>query len=577
MGQKLTVMLSTEGTYPFYQGGVSTWCDILVRKLSNIDYVLYSVITDPYVLPKFKIPKHALLKSMPLWGTEEPCEHLDIPFSQVYLAKKRTTPKVIQEQFIPLFTTLVEELIGLDRNPQELAQVMHALYRYFQEYEYKESFKSELTWDVYKRIVMSAPSLPAPDLYGMIQSLGWIFRFFNLLNNPVPKAHVSHSSAAAFCGIPCVLAKLEHGTPILLTEHGVYLREQYLSLAKRGLSSFLNTFLVRLISSIVTLNYAYADQVSPVCQYNTRWETRLGVEADKIKVIYNGVDDKIFLPSPSPGNAHPTVVTVARIDPNKDILTLIRSAMLVKQRIPNVKYVIHGSVAVPDYYEECVKLRDQLGLEATVIFAGHTQDMAGAYRSGDVVVLSSISEAFPYAVVEAMMTARPVVATNVGGISEALGDTGYIVTPRDAEALAEQTALLLQDAELRRTLGKAARARAMSFLTLDKVLEQHMKSYIQLSVQSDMAMRESAASVHVVDRQRIYVQQGYTLKSQGYYPEAVTQFRAAVQMLPGAASTPALLAEISECLSHMGRPDAARMELERMRMLAELYGFKIVS
>ncbi|WP_379970522.1 DUF3492 domain-containing protein [Ectobacillus sp. sgz5001026] len=75
-----------------------------------------------------------------------------------------------------------------------------------------------------------------------------------------PENSVSHASAA-FCGIPCVIAKLEHG---------VYLREQYLSLSKRNLPAFLNTFLIRFIHSITTLNFFYADQVSPVCHYNTK-------------------------------------------------------------------------------------------------------------------------------------------------------------------------------------------------------------------------------------------------------------------------------------------------------------------
>ena len=47
--QKLRVMLTTEGTYPFHHGGVSTWCDVLIKRLKNIDFVLYSVMMNPYV------------------------------------------------------------------------------------------------------------------------------------------------------------------------------------------------------------------------------------------------------------------------------------------------------------------------------------------------------------------------------------------------------------------------------------------------------------------------------------------------------------------------------------------------
>ncbi|WP_438448554.1 GT4 family glycosyltransferase PelF [Gorillibacterium sp. sgz5001074] len=571
---KLTVMLSTEGTYPYFQGGVSTWCDILVRKLKTIDYVIFSVVADPFITPQFELPAHARLTQMPLWGTEEACEHLTTPFSQVYLAKKRTTSAVIKERFIPLFRELITELTVLEKNPLRLGALLFELHHYFQEYEYKESFKSELTWDVYKEMMAEAcrkPGLrlPEPDIYSLIQSLGWTYRFFNILNNPIPRAHVSHSSAAAFCGIPSVLAKIANKTPLLLTEHGVYLREQYLSLSKRGLPPFLNTFLIRMVSSVVGLNYTYADQVSPVCEYNTRWETKLGVDPGKINVIYNGVDERVFQGARERAVNPPTVVTVARIDPNKDILTLIRAARLVKQQVPNVRFIIHGSVAVQDYYVECLELRDKLDLNETVIFAGHTTDMTAAYQSGDVIALSSMTEAFPYAVVEGMMTEKPVVATDVGGISEALGDTGYIVTPGSSGELADKLVLLLQNPLLRERLGKQARERALRFLTLNKVLEQHMKSYIQLALLGNGG-GSAASGVSTEQLQKLHAEQAYILMSRGYYQEAAGEFRTALRLNPGAVSSPVLIGDLAECYSHLGEHDRARLELEKMKLLMKL-------
>lgn len=578
MSNKLTVMLTTEGTYPYFQGGVSTWCNILVQKLKMVDYVIFSVVADPFITPQFEQPPNAQVNQMPLWGTEEPCEHLKIPFSQVYLSKKRTVHKVVKEKFIPLFSDLIKEIISLDKNPHRFGQILYELNQYFNHYEYKESFKAEITWDVYKELILSSCKenrhhLPEPDIYGLIQSLGWLYRFFNILNNPIPKVHVSHSSAAAFCGIPSVLAKLAHNTPLLLTEHGVYLREQYLSLSKRGLSSFLNTFLIRLVSSIVGLNYTYADQVSPVCEYNTRWESRLGVEPSKLNVIYNGVDEHIFREGPKTINERPTVVTVARIDPNKDILTLIHAASSVKKQIPDVRFVVHGSVAVQDYYEECLALRERLDLKDTVIFAGHTRDMTAAYHSGDVIALSSMTEAFPYAVVEGMMTAKPVVATDVGGIKEALGDTGFVVTPGRSEELADKITALLKDPELRMSLGQRARERALHFLTLDKVLENHLKSYIKLSVHAHENV-PAASSAAPEQLQKLHAEQAYILMSRGYYQEAEALFRSAVNLFPAAVLTPVLIGEIAACLERLGHHERARMELERMKLLMQLAAVK---
>jgi len=278
-----------------------------------------------------------------------------------------------------------------------------------------------------------------------------------------------------------VLAKLNRKTPFLLTEHGVYLREQYLAAAQRGLSSYLKSFLIGLIRSVAVLNYSFADQVSPVCAYNTRWEKEFGVTREKIKVIYNGVDPAMFITEHPPApRTHPCVVAVARIDPVKDLVTLLYAAARVKEQIPEVRFIVYGSITVPEYYQECLAVRNSLGLEETFIFAGHTDDVPSAYRSGDVIALSSITEAFPYSVVEAMMSARPVVATDVGGVKEALGNCGLVVRPRHPEEMAAAIIKLLRDEHLRSSMGEEARQRALTHFTIERSINLYLESYREL-------------------------------------------------------------------------------------------------
>ncbi len=578
MGGNIKVLLTTEGTYPFHQGGVSTWCDILVKELKSVDYVIYSILMDPFVTQKFTLPETTTLIKMPLWGTEEPSEHLLESFSQSFLAKRRTKPKEIESKFIPLFTQLIQEIIATNKNPQHLADILLKLHLYFEEYEYKISFKSEYAWAAFKVIILeqvakSKGDWPRPDIYCLIQSLGWLYRFLNIINTPIPKTDVTHASAAAFCGIPCVLAKLKNKTPFLLTEHGIYLREQYLGLGKNQYSSFLNKFLIRMIHSITSLSYAYADQVSPVCHYNTRWETKFDVSPKKIQVIYNGVDTKVFQESKPQTSGFPTVVTVARIDPLKDMITLIKSAAVVKSRISNVRFIIYGSVSVPGYYQECLELRKELELEETVIFAGHTTNMAAAYNSGDIVALSSISEAFPYSVVEAMMCGRPVISTDVGGIREAVGDSGIMVPPRDYDALADGIVKLLSNVELRNSLSQEARERALSHFTLDKVLELHMKTYSRMAAgtHEDAPVREVVVSFAVRrGQQRLLAERAYAFYTNGMYMDAVRHFKLAIMTAPDSPAAPALMIEVAESYNQLGMYDRAFLEMERHQALAYL-------
>ena len=575
MNSKIKVMMATEGTYPFHHGGVSTWCDILVNNLKgNVDFFLYSIIMNPYVTQKFSLPVNTKLITVPLWGTEEPSEHLNIPFSKVYLLKKRTDDKAIKNDFLPLFIDLTREILNYEKNPKRFGKTLHELYQYFQKYEYKKSFKSELTWDLYKHHILNFSkdrenNLFVPGIFSIIQSLGWIYRFMTILNTPIPTVDVTHSAAAAFCGIPCVLAKLQNNTPYILTEHGVYLREQYLSLSMRGFSPFLKTFLMRLVHSIVNLSYYYADQISPVCEYNTRWEERFGVNRDRIKVIYNGADNNLFKPTLQMNkNKYPTVVAVARIDPVKDIITLLKAAAIVKKEIPDVRFVVYGSVSVPKYYEECLKVKEELGLGEHFIFAGHTANVPAAYASGDIVALSSVTEAFPYSVVEAMMSGKPVIATDVGGIREAMEGCGILVPPQNEIELSKGILKLLKDPELRVSLSEEGRDRALNYFSIDRVQDQYFKSYKKqsISVQQPFILEtvEPKAASITKKRQKLLMEKGWALMELGYYREAIFQFRSMIEEDIESSAIPIILTKIAEAYNCLGEYDRAFYELEKL-------------
>lgn len=569
--RNIRVMLTTEGTFPFHHGGVSTWCDVLTKRLMNIDYVLYSVMMNPYVTQKFTIPISTELVKVPLWGTEDAAENLQMPFSQIYLTKKMTTARVIESEFLPLFRIFIEEILTLNKDPLRFAYTLHNMHVYFKEYDYTLTFKSQLVWEEFKDYVYFYTSNPRngcviPSVFDLTQSLGWLYRFFTILNTPLPDVDVTHSAAAAFCGIPCILTKFEKGTPYLLTEHGVYLREQYLSVNRSKFSPYLKTFLIRLVHSIVTTNYHMADTVSPVCNYNTRWEKSFGVSPSKINVIYNGVDTSLFFPSPTPlTNSRPTVVTVSRIDPVKDLVTLLKAAAIVKKSIPNVLFTVYGIVNVPEYYDECLAIRKELGLdEDTFIFAGHTDDVPNAMRQADVVALSSITEAFPYSVVEAMMAGKAIVATDVGGVSEALGDTGLVVTPRQPEEFAKALTTLLKDADYRQTLGDEARRRALDYFTIENATNLYLNTYRKLFFGKVQDVKI------IVQKQKLLVEKGYALMELGFWEEAIAQLQQAIKLLPRSPLVPVLFTDIAQAYIELGNTEEANLQLEKAALMTQL-------
>jgi glycosyltransferase involved in cell wall biosynthesis len=427
----LSVLMTTEGTYPYSAGGVSTWCDALLRNTPDVRWTLLPLMMNPHIEQKFDPPDNVRrILNVPLWGIEEPSEFSsDIPFAQLYDRKRRTTAEEIYREFLPPFRELLRIICKDPGDSATLGRVFVQLEDYFRTYDYNETFKSRPVWDTFRtdvercsRELVERQKLPGPEhqlpsIFDLTECLRWLYHFLIVLNVRVPKVSVTHATAAAFCGIPCITAKVRHGTPMVLTEHGVYLREQYLFLSRFRRLFFCKQFLLNLITAVVRANYHFADIVAPVCHYNTRWEVAHATPQAKIRVIYNGVDPEQFAPSPKL-HGEPHVVATARIDPLKDIETLLRVAARLKPTHPRVKFTVHGTVADEAYYRRCLTLRKRLGVEDTVTLGTATHNVAAAYREADVVLLTSISEAFPYSVIEAMSCEKAVVASDVGGVGE---------------------------------------------------------------------------------------------------------------------------------------------------------------
>ncbi|MBL8152437.1 MAG: GT4 family glycosyltransferase PelF, partial [Blastocatellia bacterium] len=298
---------------------------------------------------------------------------------------------------------------------------------------------------------------------------------------PVPETDLVHSAAAGFCGLPCIIAKLQKGTPYLLTEHGVYMREQYLNMRKHVKSFFVRWFLYQFVGIVVRLNYYFADQVSPVCAYNRRWEQWWGVSREKIKVIYNGVDpDKFQPPLNRPSISKPVVTNVGLIFPLKGTLDLIEAAATVSKDFPEVEFRLYGSASDKEYFDKCKERVVEQKLEKTVIFAGSTNEPWKVYGEANIVAFASVSEGFPYVVIEAMLTGAAIVATDVGGVREALADTGLLVRPHRPNDLATAITSLLKDPERIDFLGARARKRALELFTQEKFLDEYRESYKKL-------------------------------------------------------------------------------------------------
>jgi glycosyltransferase involved in cell wall biosynthesis len=170
---------------------------------------------------------------------------------------------------------------------------------------------------------------------------------------------------------------------------------------------------------------------------------------------------------------------MGRINPLKDLHTLIRAFPSVRAEVPDAVLRICGGTPEKDieYERSCRQLITELGLSDCVTMEGQVESPVTAYHGATIVVLTSVSEGFPVAILEAMACGRPIVCTDVGGVAEAVADAGIVVPPRDPRAVARACVTLLVDHELRARMAQAARSRVLRLFTLEESIAAYRRVY----------------------------------------------------------------------------------------------------
>ncbi|WP_291424983.1 GT4 family glycosyltransferase PelF [Deinococcus sp.] len=475
------IALYTEGTYPQAHGGVSVWVDQLVRGLPDHHFSVQAISGLPYLRAALSIPGNVEVTQIPLWGPP--------PGRSGGTVQNRAQRGDFQAQVLRAYGELLEGLCRLDLD--QFCDALRRLSSLGLQGSLTPALDSaraaQLTLQVWHAQATGQagapqnrhrPRLPRPSVADALEVQVWLEHALRPLCSRPPEADVGHAVSNGFAALLALHGYWQRGTPFLLTEHGIYLRERYIEFRHTSLSPGYKTMLLRFYRLLCSAAYREAALVLPGSHYNRRWEEKLGAAPDKVQCIYNGIDPSIFPPAESEPE-QPVVSWVGRVDPLKDLETLIRAFDLVRRRRPDARLRLFGGTPAGNegYELHCRQVAAGLNLDQHVAFEGRVADITDAYRAGQVVALTSVSEGFPYTVIEAMAMGRPPVATRVGGVPEAVGDAGLIVRPRDPIGVASALIRLLDDYDLRQRLGKAARERVMSFFTLDGCLEAYRRAY----------------------------------------------------------------------------------------------------
>jgi glycosyltransferase involved in cell wall biosynthesis len=236
------------------------------------------------------------------------------------------------------------------------------------------------------------------------------------------------------------------------------------------------------------------------------WLVDEGYDPRNIVVIRNGVDtgrfngprdgDRIRTEFGIPAGA-PMVTVVSRLTRLKGLEHFLEAAAALKPRYPEARFLIVGETSPHDraYLHELVALAERLRVADRVIFAGLRSDVPALLGSATVAVMPSLNEALSNVLLESMAAGAPLVATRVGGTPEAVihGETGLLIEPGDAAAIARSVARLLDDRDLACRLGCSARDLIASRFSVEQMVHATEQLYADLLLRKQKVRKAVAA------------------------------------------------------------------------------------
>ena len=294
----------------------------------------------------------------------------------------------------------------------------------------------------------------------LLQIPRFVIKMRHLVRNFRPRIIHTNSSVIFASGIVAKLCRLPHIW---------HIREHYSEFPK--LWKYYQWYMYYFSDVIVCVSASVAEQ------FDKR------IVKNKIEVIHNGFPKEEFLPVGEKRikdfkerfklNNHLTVGTVGRIKfKRKGQEVLVKAASLLKERFPNVKYLLIGS-PFPGNEEHLANLKlliMELKAEDYVIYTGDVEDIKAAYSAMDVFVLpSGLPEPFGGVVIESMAFGKPLVATRLGGTIEQVENerTGLLVEQNNPQKMADALERLLLDTEMRIRMGENGRERFLNLFEFE--------------------------------------------------------------------------------------------------------------
>ncbi|MBU1261662.1 GT4 family glycosyltransferase PelF [bacterium] len=286
-----------------------------------------------------------------------------------------------------------------------------------------------------------------------IKDIITLIKLFWIIKKIQPDIVHTHTAKAGAIGR---LAAWLAGVPVIIhTFHG-HVLHSYFSPVKTKLFIWIEKFLGRITDRIIVLTESQRKEILGfgIGKENRFFVIPLGLELDK---FYN-IEGKrgILRKELGLSSETPLIGIVARLVPIKDHRTFVFAAKLLLEKIPEAKFIVVGDGPERANIERFV---EELKIQDAVFFPGFREDLDIIYADLSLLVLSSLNEGLPVAIIEAQASGKPVVSTNVGGVPELIkdGETGYLVPVKNPEMLAEAMEKILKSPDSAKRMGEAGK------------------------------------------------------------------------------------------------------------------------
>lgn len=307
-----------------------------------------------------------------------------------------------------------------------------------------------------------------------------IASFFKILSIMLRyRPHIVHTHTAK-AGAIGRLAAICAGVPVKVhTLHG-HIFDGYFDNKKTGFFKAIESFLAHFTDRIIVLSPALQGEISDKLKINDK---------SKFSIIPLGVDADIFLNSDSLkgyfrkelhlSDKAKLIGIIGRLAPIKNHRMFIDAARLVLKNDNgknDIRFIVVGD---GELRQDLMDYAEKLGISNNFIFTGWRRDLDKIYADLDVVSLCSINEGTPVSLIEAMLAAKPVVATGVGGVRDLISHSknGYVVESGNTERFAEYILDLVNNMDLARGIGRAARENAKANHTRQRLADDLEKLY----------------------------------------------------------------------------------------------------